>query len=266
MTEPKKDDCMKKAFQQKKPGDQARQAPLTQPEDSLRINKYLTAAGFCSRRDADWLVSEKRVRIQGKLAAIGAQVLPGQNVTVDGIKVVAKQTHVYIALNKPVGITCTVEPNVQGNIADFMDFPQRIFPIGRLDKDSSGLILLTSDGDIVNKILRAENNHEKEYIVQVDGEIDTPFVQRLQAGVRIINQRSHKWETTKKCRAEQITPDTFKIILTQGLNRQIRRMCTALGREVIALKRIRVMNIRLGTLRPGQWRYITPKELEQISG
>lgn len=233
--------------------------------ESLRINKYLTASGFCSRREADRLVDEKRVKIDGQLAVQGSKVFEGQQVTVDNRKIVYAQSHVYIALNKPIGITCTVDEKTPDNIVDFMDYPQRIFPIGRLDKDSSGLILLTSDGDIVNKILRAENNHEKEYIVQVDHDIVPGFIQRMGAGVEITNARYRTRERTKKCVVEQLSARTFRIILTQGLNRQIRRMCVELDYRVASLRRIRIMNIHLGSLKVGQWRYLTQEELNKLS-
>lgn len=228
---------------------------------SLRVNKYLTACGFCSRREADRLVADNRVTIGGVAATMGAQVLPGQEVMVDGKPVKEKQGFVYIALNKPVGITCTLEQDVPGNIADFMQHKERIFPIGRLDKDSSGLLLLTSDGDIVNKILRAENNHDKEYIVQVNHTITPAFLQKMAQGVEITNMRTKTRELTKQCVVEKLTPTSFKLVLTQGLNRQIRRMCTELGYRVLSLQRVRIMNIHLGNLQSGQWRYLTPEEL-----
>ncbi|MDL2324443.1 pseudouridine synthase [Ruminococcaceae bacterium OttesenSCG-928-A16] len=256
---------IKKAFQLKQAEDARNQTFYHGEKESVRINKYLTAAGFCSRRGADALVQENRVTIDNEPATMGAQVLPGQVVMVDGKEIKSEQKHVYIALNKPIGITCTVEPDVEGNIADFMDFPTRIFPIGRLDKDSSGLILLTSDGDVVNKILRAENNHEKEYIVKVNQEITPAFIQKMEAGVEITNMRTRTRQTTKKCKVTQMDPRTFKIVLTQGLNRQIRRMCTELGYRAISLHRVRIMNISLNGLKTGQWRYVTQAELEQLN-
>lgn len=260
-----KRDIMKKAYQLKQPEDARHQIIDHGEKTSIRINKFLTSSGFCSRRQADKLVEEGRVKIDGKLASMGAQVLPDQSVFVDEHEIEAQQKHVYIALNKPVGITCTVEGDKQGNIADFMDYPRRIFPIGRLDKDSSGLILLTSDGDVVNKILRAENNHEKEYIVQVDKEITSAFIQRVGAGVEITNMRNKTRQMTKKCDVERLDSRIFRIILTQGLNRQIRRMCSELGYRVTSLRRVRIMNIELGSLKTGQWRYVTQDELTCLS-
>ncbi|NLO86848.1 MAG: pseudouridine synthase [Clostridiales bacterium] len=257
---------MNRAFQLKQPSNTKRQSLEHEERESFRINKYLTASGFCSRREADRLVDERRVTIDGQLAVQGSKVFPGQTVQVDRQRIAAAQAHVYIALNKPIGITCTVDQAIDGNIVDFMDYPyHRIFPIGRLDKDSSGLILLTSDGDIVNKILRAENNHEKEYIVEVSDEIHPSFIKKMSAGVEITNMRSKAREFTKRCVVQQLTPRTFKIILTQGLNRQIRRMCSELGYRVTVLRRIRIMNIHLGNLKVGQWRYLTQEELNTLS-
>lgn len=257
---------MKKAYHQKQPEDTGGQHFQHSEEENkpLRINKYLTAAGFCSRREADRLVEEGRVSIDGTPAIMGAGVLPGQQVQVDGKEVAASQSHVYIALNKPIGIACTLEQNVDGNIGNYMSFKQRIFPIGRLDKDSSGLILLTSDGDIVNKILRAENCHEKEYIVQVNRPLTPAFLEKMAAGVEITNMRTKTRERTKKCGVRQLGHRTFSLTLTQGLNRQIRRMCTELGYSVNTLQRIRIMNIHLGDLTVGQWRYLTQEELTAL--
>lgn len=225
----------------------------------MRINKYISETGFCSRRESDKLIEAKRVTINGKLAELGSTVEPGDDVRIDGRPVGAKKKAVYIALNKPVGITCTTELHVKGNIIDFVGHPERIFPIGRLDKDSQGLILLTNDGDIVNKILRAENNHEKEYIVTVDKPITPGFVQGMSGGVRILGT------VTKPCKVTKISDRVFNIILTQGLNRQIRRMCQAFGYQVRQLKRVRIMNIRLENLKVGQWRDLTLQELEELN-
>lgn len=225
----------------------------------MRINKYISETGFCSRRESDKLIEAKRVTINGKLAELGSTVEPGDDVRIDGRPVGAKKKAVYIALNKPVGITCTTELHVKGNIIDFVGHPERIFPIGRLDKDSQGLILLTNDGDIVNKILRAENNHEKEYIVTVDKPITPGFVQGMSGGVRILGT------VTKPCKVTKISDRVFNIILTQGLNRQIRRMCQAFGYQVRQLKRVRIMNIRLDNLKVGQWRELTLQELEELN-
>lgn len=224
----------------------------------MRINKFISETGFCSRREADKLIEAKRVTINGVLAELGSVANPGDDVRIDGNPIGAKKKAVYIALNKPVGITSTTEFHVKGNIVDFVNHPERIFPIGRLDKDSQGLILLTNDGDIVNKILRAENNHEKEYIVTVDKPITPQFLQGMAGGVRILGT------TTKPCKVNRISDRVFQIILTQGLNRQIRRMCQAFGYQVRQLQRIRIMNITLGNLKIGQWRNLTNQELNEL--
>lgn len=225
-----------------------------------RINKYLSEAGYCSRRKADKLIDQGRVTINGKVPEMGTKVQPGDSVEVDGKRITNEDTEfVYLALNKPVGIVCTTDTRVEkDNIVDFINYPERIFPIGRLDKPSEGLILLTNDGDIVNKILRARNNHEKEYIVTVDKKITQEFIDRMSSGVPILDT------VTRKCRVEQLNKDTFKIVLTQGLNRQIRRMCEYLGYEVTRLKRVRIMNIELDTP-VGEWRYLTKKELTELN-
>ena len=220
----------------------------------MRLNKFISESGKASRRGADKLIEEGRVKINGRKAKIGDQVKPGDEVMVNGQRLRLARNNVYIALNKPVGITCTTEKNVKGNIIDLVNHPLRIFNIGRLDKDSDGLILLTNDGDIVNEILRAENNHEKEYIVSVDKPITPEFIEKMSKGVRILGTK------TLPCYVEQLSKYEFKIILTQGLNRQIRRMCEALGYEVYRLQRVRIMNIHLGNLPIGQWRDLTKKE------
>ena len=225
-----------------------------------RINKYLSEIGYCSRRAADKLLEEGRITINGVKPELGTKITENDTVSVDG-KVVGerKEQHVYIALNKPRGIVCTTDRRVEkDNIIDFISHPQRIFPIGRLDKPSEGLILLTSDGDIVNKILRARNNHEKEYIVRVDRPIDQKFISKMSKGIPILGT------ITNKCLVEQVGPKTFRIILTQGLNRQIRRMCEYLDYRVIQLKRIRIMNIELD-LPLGKWRDLHPEELSELN-
>lgn len=224
----------------------------------MRINKYISETGFCSRREVDKLVEAGRVTINGKRAELGSQVEEGDEVRVDGRPISSKKRGVYIALNKPVGITSTTEQHVRGNIVDFVGHKERIFPIGRLDKDSEGLILLTNDGDIVNKILRAENNHEKEYIVTVDKPITPMFLQGMASGVRILGTM------TKPCQVVKQGERVFRIILTQGLNRQIRRMCSAFGYEVRRLKRVRIMNIHLGALPVGKWRDLTDQEMDEL--
>lgn len=224
----------------------------------MRINKYLSETGIVSRRGADKWVEEGKVTINGELAAVGSQVQAGDVVCVDGKEVKKQEQLVYIALNKPVGITSTTERHIKGNVVDFVNHPLRIFHIGRLDKDSEGLLLLTNDGDIVNEILRAENHHEKEYIVQVDHSITDEFIRKMGAGVNILDT------TTLPCHVEKISDKVFKIILEQGLNRQIRRMCSALGYSVKRLQRIRIMNIKLGNLKVGQWRDLTEKERTEL--
>ena len=224
----------------------------------MRLNKFISESGKASRRGADKLIEEGRVKINGRKAKIGDQVKPGDEVMVNGRRIRLARNNVYLALNKPVGITCTTEKNVKGNIVDLVNHPLRVFNIGRLDKDSDGLILLTNDGDIVNKILRAENNHEKEYIVSVDKPITPEFVEKMSKGVRILGTK------TLPCKVEQLSKYEFKIILTQGLNRQIRRMCEALGYEVYRLQRVRIMNIHLGNLPVGQWRDLTKKEKTRL--
>ena len=224
----------------------------------MRLNKFISESGKASRRGADKLIEEGRVKINGRKAKIGDQVKPGDEVMVNGQRLRLARNNVYIALNKPVGITCTTEKNVKGNIIDLVNHPLRIFNIGRLDKDSDGLILLTNDGDIVNEILRAENNHEKEYIVSVDKPITPECIEKMSKGVRILGTK------TLPCYVEQLSKYEFKIILTQGLNRQIRRMCEALGYEVYRLQRVRIMNIHLGNLPIGQWRDLTKKEKDRL--
>ena len=224
----------------------------------MRINKFISEAGTASRRGADKLITEGRVTINGKRATIGSQVEPGDDVRVNGNQLFVARNNVYIALNKPVGITSTTEKGVKGNIVDLVNHPFRVFHIGRLDKDSEGLILLTNDGDIVNEILRSENQHEKEYIVSVDRPITPEFLKQMSEGVKILDT------VTLPCKVEQLSKYNFKIILTQGLNRQIRRMCEALGYNVYRLQRIRIMNIQLDNLPVGQWRYLSKKEKGQL--
>jgi 23S rRNA pseudouridine2604 synthase len=225
-----------------------------------RINKFLSEAGYCSRRAADKLIEEGRVTINGQIPQMGTKIVEGDRVYVDG-KPIKKQEEkpVYLALNKPKGIVCTTDTRVEkDNIIDFLNYPKRIFPIGRLDKASQGLILLTNDGDIVNKILRARNHHEKEYVVDVNKKITANFIKKMSQGVPILDT------VTKACQVTQIGHNRFKIILTQGLNRQIRRMCEYLGYHVMKLKRIRIMNINLD-LKEGQYRELTHKELKELN-
>ncbi len=224
-----------------------------------RLNKYITDAGYCSRREADRYIEQGRVTVNGREAALGDMVGDADLVEVDGERVGRRRKPpVYIACNKPVGVTCTSERSDKTNIIDFLGYKERIFPVGRLDKDSEGLILLTNDGDIVNKILRAGNNNPKEYIVTVDKPITQEFLDRMGSGVRILGV------VTKPCRIYRTKDTTFVIHLTQGLNRQIRRMCQALDYKVLRLKRVRVLNITLGSLEPGRWRYLTPEEAREM--
>jgi 23S rRNA pseudouridine2604 synthase len=228
--------------------------------DEVRINKYLSEIGFCSRRAADKLIEENRITINGKVPEMGTKVKTGDVVCVDGEPVVkTAKKFVYLAFNKPVGIVCTTDTGVEkDNIIDFINYPTRIFPIGRLDKPSEGLILLTDDGDIVNKILRARNNHEKEYLVTVNRPVTQEFIDQMSNGVPILDT------ITRKCYVKQTGKNTFRIILTQGLNRQIRRMCEFLDYRVTKLQRVRIMNIHLDT-KVGQWRHLHPDELQELN-
>jgi len=230
----------------------------------MRLNKFISESGLCSRREADELISQQRVLLNGEIAETGAKWREGMAVLVDGHIVKQKPTaknkrkHVYIALNKPVGITCTTDESVDGNIVNFVDHRERIFPVGRLDKNSEGLILLTSNGDIVNQILRSENKHEKEYLVGVNKPVNDVFLRAMARGVRIHNQ------VTLPCKVSRLAKYGFRIVLTQGLNRQIRLMCEQLGYKVVQLRRTRIMNVKLGSLKPGIWRNLTDVELSGL--
>jgi 23S rRNA pseudouridine2604 synthase len=230
----------------------------------MRLNNYISSTGICSRREADKLIQQNKVLINGKIAQVGQTVEHGDVVKVNGKKLIQKKNDVYIALNKPVGITCTTERHIKGNIIDYINYPERIFPVGRLDKPSEGLIILTNDGTIVNQILRSENNHEKEYVVTVNKNITAEFIENMSNGVRIFNPVTHKHVITNKCKVTKVNNRTFKIILSQGLNRQIRRMCEAFGYEVIKLQRVRIMDLTLKGLAPGKWRKLTPTEVEGL--
>ncbi len=225
-----------------------------------RINKYLSEVGYCSRRAADKLIEQGRVTINGKIPEMGTKIVEGDLVQVDGQPItVPDDQPVYLAFNKPVGIVCTTDTRREkNNIVDFINYPKRIFPIGRLDKPSEGLIFMTNDGDIVNKILRARNHHEKEYLVTVNKPITRDFITKMENGVPILDT------VTRKCKVEKITETQFKIILTQGLNRQIRRMCEHLDYRVRKLKRVRIMNVHLD-VPIGKWRYLTNAELKEIN-
>ena len=224
----------------------------------MRINKFLSGAGVVSRRGADQWIADGRVKINGQLAELGSKVETGDQVVVDGKLIQQEEQLVYIALNKPVGITSTTERHIKGNVVDFVNHPLRIFHIGRLDKDSDGLLLLTNDGDIVNEILREEHGHDKEYIVTVDSPLTASFISKMESGVKILDT------VTKPCKVTKLGPKTFSIILTQGLNRQIRRMCAALGYHINRLQRVRILNIELGDLPIGEWRELTDVERNEL--
>ena len=226
----------------------------------MRLNKYLSETGMCSRREADTWIGSGRVSINGRRAELGTQVTETDEVRVDNriVSTRQKKKKIYICLNKPIGITCTTERDVEGNIIDFIGHEERIFPIGRLDKESEGLILLTNNGDIVNEILRSENNHEKEYLVVVDKPINDAFLAGMRSGVRILDTR------TKPCKVSRSGKYEFHIILTQGLNRQIRRMCEVFGYDVKRLQRVRIVNIKLAGLKVGRWRNLTVAELHGL--
>lgn len=227
-------------------------------QDSKRLNKAISDSGYCSRRQADKFIEQGLVTINNQVASLGERAMPNDIIKVKNTTITKSEKLVYIALNKPVGITCTTDRRIDGNVVDFINHKERIFHIGRLDKPSEGLLLMTNDGDIVNKILRAGNQHEKEYVVKVDRRITDSFVKRMESGVPILDT------VTKKCKVEKIGRFVFKITLIQGLNRQIRRMCEHLGYEVETLKRERIMNIELGKLPIGKWRYLTEKELKDL--
>ena len=227
-------------------------------DNAKRLNKFISETGYCSRREADKLIEQGRVTINGHIPEMGTKVVLGDDVCINGQPLKAKEKLVYIALNKPTGITCTTERDIPGNIVDFIGHRSRIFPIGRLDKPSDGLIFLTNDGDIVNKILRAGNHHEKEYVVRVDKAITDDFIHHMSAGVHILDT------VTLPCKVTKETKFSFRIVLTQGLNRQIRRMCETLGYEVFKLRRVRIMNITLDDIPNGSWRYLSDAEINEI--
>lgn len=227
-------------------------------KESISLNKYISETGICSRREADDWIDKGRVRLNGEVARKGNRVFAGDKVLVNGKPLRGKPQPLYIAFNKPIGIVCTTDPAEKKNIISYINHPQRLFPIGRLDKPSQGLIFLTNDGDIVNKILRAGNEHEKEYIVSLKQTIAPGFISKMSKGLPILGTM------TQPCFVEQINKDSFRIILTQGLNRQIRRMCEYLGYDVRKLKRIRIMNVRLEKLKVGEWRALTKKEMKTI--
>lgn len=224
-----------------------------------RLNKAISETGYCSRRAADKLIEEGKVNVNGNTPELGTKVTANDVITVNGTVVTKEVENIYLAFNKPVGITCTTELQIEGNIIDYINYPERIFPIGRLDKPSEGLIFMTNDGDIVNKILRSKNSHQKEYIVTVSRRITDDFIYDMSNGVPILDT------VTEKCTVKRINDTTFNIILTQGLNRQIRRMCDYLGYQVYTLKRVRIMNISLDGIKKGEYRSFTQDELSEIN-
>jgi 23S rRNA pseudouridine2604 synthase len=224
-----------------------------------RLNKAISETGYCSRRAADKLIEERSVKVNGEVAGLGVKVTASDVISVYDQVITKDVENIYLVFHKPVGITCTTDTKIRGNIISYLNYPERIFPVGRLDKPSEGLIFMTNDGDIVNKILRSKNNHEKEYIVSVDKKITESFIKKMGNGVPVLDTISDP------CKVEKINEYTFKIILTQGLNRQIRRMCEYLGYEVQKLKRVRIMNISLGNLKPGKYRSFTERELQVMN-
>lgn len=234
------------------------------PEKPVRLNKYLSDAGFCSRREADKLIEEGRVFVDGVVAVLGQKVLPGQVVEADGKVLNRSEELILLAYHKPLGVECTTDPKNPDNIVDQIHYPTRIYPIGRLDKNSTGLILLTNTGEIVNQILKSSNYHEKEYVVTVDQPITKEFLQKMRSGVTIHLEDGVKKVKTRECEVKQMDRYTFSIILTQGLNRQIRRMCQELGYTVKNLNRIRIMNILLGDLKTGEYRPLTEEEIKEL--
>jgi len=231
---------------------------MSYPEASKRLNKAISDSGYCSRRKADELIEQGLVTLNDQPVRLGDRVMPGDVIKINGEIIGGPKSDVYLMLNKPVGITCTTDQRVKGNVVDFINFSERIFHVGRLDKPSEGLLLMTNDGDIVNKILRAGDRHEKEYIVRVDRPISTEFIQRMSRGIPILDT------VTKPCEVQGVSRFVFKIILVQGLNRQIRRMCEYLNYEVVALKRVRIMNLTLGDLPTGEWRHLTREEVAKL--
>lgn len=226
--------------------------------EGIRLNKYIASSGLCSRREADTYIEDGSVTINGVVALQGSKVFDGDVVEVNGKSIIPDDTMVYIAFNKPLGVTCTTDSRDPSNIIDFIGYPERIFPVGRLDKNSTGLILLTNDGSIVNKLLRAENGHEKEYVVTINRPYDSDFIKKMENGVPVLGQ------LTLPCRVISVNNKTFRIILHQGLNRQIRRMCEYLGYKVTRLKRVRFMNVDLGNLESGKWRNLTAAEKKEL--
>ncbi|MBN3490334.1 pseudouridine synthase [Acholeplasma equirhinis] len=230
----------------------------------MRLNKYISECGVASRREADRMIEVGRIKVNGIKAVVGMQIKSTDEVTLDGKLITLKTEKIYIALNKPEGIVSTTDTAIKDNMITFMNYKEKIFPIGRLDKETSGLILLTNDGDIVNKILRVENGHEKEYIVEVDKKISNEFIDTMQSGVTIYNPVSHKNQKTMPAVLKPLDDTRFHLTIKQGLNRQIRRMTEALGYKVVKLQRIRIMHIELGDLPIGYWRYLTQDEIQKL--
>lgn len=231
----------------------------------MRLNRYISSSGMCSRRKAEEYIEAGRVKVNGVVAQLTTAVNEGDEVTLDNRPVVPKKEHVVLLFNKPIGITCTTETHVKGNIISYINYPERIFPIGRLDKDSHGLILLTNDGDLVNQCLRVENGHEKEYVVRVDRVITDEFITKMSKGVRIFNPVNESWVTTLPCKVRKVNDHVFNIILMQGYNRQIRRMCQVFDYKVVDLKRIRFMHLRLD-VKQGQYRLLDEKDIAKLKG
>lgn len=230
----------------------------------MRVNVYISSSGFCSRRQADRYVLEGKVFVNGKQADVGQDVSDHDEVIVDGVKINKQVETIYLAFHKPIGVICTTDESIEGNITSYINYPERIFPIGRLDKDSSGLILLTNDGQIVNPILRKENGHDKEYVVTLDKPITNEFIKEMEEGVTIYNPVTHQYTKTLKTKVKKLADKEISIILNQGLNLQIRRMAKALGYHVVKLKRIRIMHILLNQLKPGEYRRLTQNEQEEL--
>ncbi len=227
----------------------------------MRLNQFIRSSGFCSRRQADMLIKENRVTVNGNTIKLGHMINADDKVEIDGQLIEAKENNIYLMLNKPPGITCTAAPHIEGNIIDFVNYPERIFPVGRLDKQSEGLILLSDNGSFVNDLLQGGNNQEKEYIVTVDKKITQSFIENMASGVEIYNPRKKEIVITRQCKVIQINDYEFKIILSQGLNRQIRRMCRRFQYTVTRLQRVRIKHLALGQLKKGQWRYLTEEEI-----
>lgn len=234
-------------------------------KETYRLNKFISDSGYASRRASDRLVEEGHVLVDGEVAVVGMKIHAGQSVVVEGREILRETKRIYIMLNKPRGITCTTDLDIEGNISDFMNYPSIIFPIGRLDKDSSGLILLTNDGDVVNKILREENNHDKQYHVVLEKKVSDKELALMAKGIKILNASKKTYQVTRPCEIKRMGPKSYSIILHQGLNRQIRRMARAIDHHVVELKRVRMMHLHLGDLAVGEWRYLDEDEMSELN-